>query len=147
MSGLTRLVIDSYRHKYDYQKSIDRLTLEIEAINEEMYNFGLTRTGIVLTEEQLRSNLPMPKTVSPTFSHDRLLDLIERKAEKEAQIDALTMSLQQADVVKKLSVEDQRLMQDLYHSCRSAEDVACDHGYSKRGMYKHINAAIEKLIH
>lgn len=144
MNGLTKLVIDAYRHKYDYQRSIDRLTLEIEAIEEEM--MGLTHSGIELTEEQLKSPLPMPITTSPIHSTDRLLDLIEKKAEKEAQIDALTMALQQADVVKKLSVEDQKLMQDLYHSCRATEDVAKDHGYSKRGMYKHINVAIEKIL-
>lgn len=144
MTGLTKLVIDAYRHKYDYQRSIDRLTLEIEAIEEEM--MGLTHSGIELTEEQLKSPLPMPTTTSPSWSNERLLELIEKKAEKEAQIDALTMALQQADVVKKLSVEDQKLMQDLYHSCRAAEDVAKDHGYSKRGMYKHINVAIEKIL-
>lgn len=144
MNGLTKLVIDSYRHKYDYQRSIDRLTLEIEAIEEEM--MGLTHSGIELTEEQAKSPLPMPTTTSPIHSNTRMLDLIEKKTEKEAQIDALTLSLQQADVVKKLSVEDQRLLQDLYHSCRSAEDVAGDHGYSKRGMYKHINVVIEKVL-
>ena len=144
MNGLTKLVIDSYRHKYEYQKSIDRLTLEIEVIEEEM--MGLTHSGIELTEEQAKSPLPMPTTTSPSHSNGRLLDLIEKKTEKEAQIDALTLALRQADVVKKLCVEDQRLMQDLYHSCRSAEDVAGEHGYSKRGMYKHINAVIDKIL-
>ncbi len=141
---MTKLVIDSYRHKYEYQKSIDRLTLEIEVIEEEM--MGLTHSGIELTEEQAKSPLPMPTTTSPSHSNGRLLDLIEKKTEKEVQIDALTLALRQADVVKKLCVEDQRLMQDLYHSCRSAEDVAGEHGYSKRGMYKHINAVIDKIL-
>lgn len=144
MNGLIRMVIDSYRHKYDYQRSIDRLTLEIEAIEEEMK--GLSHRGVEMTKAQEKSQLPMPTTTSPIYSNCRILTLIEKKDEKERQIDALTLSLQQADVVKKLSVEDQRLLQDLYHSCRSAEDVAGDHGYSKRGMYKHINAVIEKVL-
>lgn len=144
MNGLTKLVIDSYRHKYDYQKSIDRLTLEIEAINEEMT--GLHHSGIALTEEQARSSLPMPTTTSPIWSNERILSLIEKKTEKEQQIDALMLALQQADLVKRLSVEDQRLLQDLYHSCQSAQDVADKHGYSIKGMYKHINGVIEKAL-
>lgn len=144
MNGLTKLVIDSYRHKYDYQRSIDLLTLEIEAIEEEM--MGLTHSGIELTEEQAKSSLPMPTTTSPIHSNTRMLDLIEKKTEKEAQIDALTLALRQADVVKKLCVEDQRLMQDLYHSHQRAQDVADKHGYSIKGVYKHINAAIEKIL-
>lgn len=144
MNGLTKLVIDSYRHKYDYQRSIDRLTLEIEAIEEEM--MGLTHSGIELTEEQAKSPLPMPTTTSPSWSNEHLLELIEKKAEKEAQIDALMMALQQADAVKKLSVEDQKLMQDLYHSCQSAQQVAEKYGYSIKGMYKHINVAVDKVL-
>lgn len=144
MNGLTKLVIDSYRRKYEYQKSVDRLTLEIEEIETEMT--GLTHHSTEMTEEQARSPLPFPSTTSPIYPNQKLLGLIEKKEEKEKQIEALTLSLQQADVIKKLSVEDQRLLQDLYHSCRSAEDVAGDHGYSKRGMYKHINVVIEKVL-
>lgn len=143
-NGLARLVIDSYRHKYDYQRSIDVLTLEIEAIEEEMVS--LSRPGIEMTPEQAKSTLPMPTTVSPNHSPDRLLTLIERKDEKEKQIDALSLALQQADAVKRLSVPDQQLMQDLYHTCRPADDVARAYGYSKGGMYKHINSALEKVL-
>lgn len=144
MTGLTRLVIDSYRHKYDYQRSIDRLMREIEEIDEEM--MGLGHRGVEMTEEQAKCPLPMPSTTSPIFSNSKILGLIEKKTEKERQIDALKLALQQADMVKRLSVEDQRLMQEVYHSERSVEDVARDHGYSKRGMYKHINAEIEKIL-
>lgn len=144
MNGLTKLVIEAYRHKYDYQRSIDRLTLEIEAIEEEM--MGMSHKVIVMTEEQMRSSLPMPTTTSPIHSNARLLDLLEKKTEKEAQIDALTLALHQADVIKKLSVEDQKLMQDLYHSYQSVQDVAEKYGYSIKGLYKHINAVIEKTL-
>lgn len=144
MNGLTKLVIDSYRHKYEYQKSVDRLTLEIEEIETEMT--GLTHHSTEMTEDQARSPLPFPSTTSPIYSNQKLLGLIEKKEEKEKQIDALTLSLQQADVVKKLCVEDQRLMQDLYHSHQRAQDVADKHGYSIKGMYKHIKMVIEKVI-
>lgn len=144
MNGLTKLVIDSYRHKYDYQRSIDRLTLEIEAIEEEMK--GLSHRGVEMTKAQEKSQLPMPTTTSPIYSNCRILNLIEKKTEKERQIDALLLALQQADLVKRLSVEDQKLMQELYHTCRPACDVADNFGYSKQGMYKHIHAAIEKIL-
>ena len=144
MTGLTKLVIDAYRHKYDYQRSIDRLTLEIDAIEEEM--MGLTHSGIELTEEQAKSPLPMPTTTSPSHSNSKMLDLIEKKTEKEAQIDALVLALRQADLIKKLSIEDQQLMQDLYHSRQRAQDVADKHGYSIKGMYKHIKMVVKKVI-
>ncbi len=99
---------------------------------------GLTHSGIEMTEEQAKSPLPMPTMTSPIHSNDRLLDLIEKKTEKEAQIDALVLALRQSDLIKKLSIEDQQLMQDLDHSRQRAQDVADKHGYSIKGMYKHI---------
>lgn len=51
----------------------------------------------------------------------------------------------EADVIKKLCVEDQRLMQDLYHSHQRAQDVADKHDYTIKRMYKHINSVIDKL--
>lgn len=144
MNGLIRMVIDSYRHKYDYQRSIDRLTLEIEAIEEEMK--GLSHRGVEMTKAQEKSQLPMPTTTSPIYSNCRILNLIEKKEEKERQIDALLLALQQADLVKRLSVEDQKLMQELYHSHQKVHEVADKHGYSINGMYKHIHSAVEKVL-
>ena len=107
---------------------------------------GLGHHGAELTDTQAKSGLPMPSTTSHVYSNARLLELIEKKEEKERQIDALTLALQQADVVKKLSVEDQRLMQELYHSKRSAQQVAEQNGYSIKGLYKHISVAIGKAL-
>lgn len=144
MTGLINLVIDAYRNKYRFQKSIDRLQLEIEEIQTELE--GLGHRGVELSPEQQRSGLPMPSTVSPSYDQQKILNLIELKDEKETQIDALMLSLKQADVINKLSLEDQRLLQDLYHSNKTSQMVADQYGYSKRGMYKHIRGMIEKQL-
>lgn len=51
----------------------------------------------------------------------------------------------EADIIKKLCVEVQRLMQDLYHLHQKVQDVAVKHDYTIKGMYKHINSVIDKL--
>lgn len=144
MIGLVNLAIEAYRNKYRYQKSIDRLQLEIEEIQTELEGLGHKR--IELSPEQQRSGLPMPATVSPHYDQQKVLTLIELKNEKEAQIDALMLSLKQAEVINRLCLEDQKLMQELYHSNKTSQMVADEYGYSKRGMYKHINAVIKKAL-
>lgn len=146
MTGLINLIIEAYRNKYRYQKSIDRLQLEIEEISIELQ--GLGHKDVELTPEQARSSLPMPSNAGNPYAYDcqKILGLIELKDEKEAQIDALMLSLKQAEIVNRLSLEDQKLMQDLYHSNKTAQMVADDNGYSVPGMYKHIRKAISKVI-
>lgn len=143
MKTMTQLVIAAYKGKYRAQKEIDAKQLEIEAIEHRLS--GLSRSGTPMTPEQEKSSLPMPKTVSHDHSDQRFLSGLERKDELEKEIDFLQQSLSMAAKVDKLPVRDQRMIYELYHTGKSADRVAADYGYSKRGMYKRIVSIIDNM--
>ncbi|WP_305177791.1 hypothetical protein [Faecalibaculum rodentium] len=143
MKTMTRLILSAYREKYRLQKEIDKKRLEAEAIQVEMT--GLGHKGVEMLPEQMTSSKPMPHTVSPTYNDQKLLSLIEKKDELEHQVDYLVMSLSLANKVDAMSVADRELMRELYHSRKTADQVAEEHGYSRKGMYKRIYAEVDKL--
>lgn len=143
MKTMTTLIISAYKSKYRIQKDIDRKQLELEEIEHE--KTGLGHHGLDLTPEQARSGKPMPTTTSHIHSETKLLSLIERADELQKEIDYLTLSLNMAKKVDQLSLEDQRLMQDLFHSRKTAETVAQMNGYSVQGMYKRIYSELDKV--
>lgn len=144
MKGMSRLLIAAYKSKYNIEKEIDRTKLEIIELNNEMT--GMAHHGLELSDLQLKSSKPMPKTVSPADCEKRLLGLIEKKTEAERKLDYLMLSLNQLKKVESLPVEDQRLLHDLYHSRKNADTVADEHGYTKQGMYKHIEIMLDKVL-
>lgn len=143
MKTLSKLTLAAYKERYRTQREIDRLQLEVEAIEVEMS--GLGHHGDDLSPEQERSSKPMPHTVSPTYNDQKLLTLIERKDEINKQIDYLVMSMNLVRRVELMNTEDQKMMFDLYHGNQRATEVAKDHGYSVQGMYKRIQSELDRL--
>lgn len=143
MKAMTQLIISAYKSKYQIQKEIDRKHLELEEIEHE--KTGLGHHGLDLTPEQARSSKPMPTTASHVYSDVRLLSLIERADELQKEIDYLTLSLNMAKKVELLSLEDQRLMQDLFHSNKTVDKAAEDHGYTKKSAYRKVYNALDKI--
>lgn len=143
ISSQVKLVISCYREKYRIQRDIDEKKLELMRIHHELS--GLSHHGVEMTPEQAKSDLPMPKTVSPASSDARKLGLLERKDELEQDIDFLTISLQMARKVDQMEPADQSMMHDLYHSRKTADAVAEGYGYTRKGMYKHIYHELGKF--
>ncbi len=140
----TGLVIQCYREKYRIQRDIDEFQLEILEIETEMS--GLAHHGTDMSAEQLASPFPMPSTVSPTHDDQRMLDLIERKAELEARIDWLVYNLKMAGMVSKLKSEDQSMMHDVYHSPKKLEDIAYEYGYHVNSVHPHLRRELDKVL-
>lgn len=143
MKTLSKLTLEAYKERYRTQREIDRLRLEVEAIEVEMS--GLGHHGDDLSPEQERSSMPMPRTASPTYNDQKLLTLIERKDEINKQIDYLEMSISMANKVELMELNDQKMMLDLFHGEHGARDVAHKYGYSVQGMYKRIHSELDKL--
>ncbi|WP_289501728.1 hypothetical protein [Faecalibaculum rodentium] len=144
MKASTRMFLAAYREKYRIKRDIDETNLEILKVVQDMK--GLSHHGVEMSPEQMRSSLPMPKTVSPSTGDERMLWLIERKDELEKKLDWLAYSLQQAEKASILSPEDQSMLHDLYHSRMTAEDVADKYGYHPKSMYRHIYGVLDMLL-
>lgn len=102
-------------------------------------------SSIELTEEQLKSPLPMPTNTS------RRLDAIdwqvwEDKEKVLAEIDRCRQRILECRKVELLSITEQNLLADRYWFGMSAYDVADKYGYSKPGLYKHINSKLNWLL-
>lgn len=141
MKTMTNLVIAAYKGKYRIQKEIDVRQLEIVEIEHQMS--GLAKSGIELSPEQKRSSKPMPHTVSHGDPEHRLICLVSRKEELEKEIDYLTMSMKLAEKIDQLPLTDQLMIYDLYHTKKSADQVASEYGYSKPAMYRHLYGIID----
>lgn len=144
MKTMTRLTIAAYKEKYRIQKQRDEKLLELLEIEHKMT--GLAKSGKELTPEQQRSSKAMPHTVSPNYSDQKILSLIERKDEIQAEIDYLDMSLRTAAKIERMPLTDQQMMHDLYHSRMTAEDVADKYGYHPKSMYRHIYGVLDMLL-
>lgn len=143
MKTTTKLIVEAYKERYRIAKEIDTKRLEKMALEHELS--GLGHKGVELTEEQQKSDKPMPTKVSPTYDNQKKLSLIEQKDELEKEIMYLSLSLHQADKVKKLPLTDQQMMHDLFHSRKTAVRVAEDHGYAVGAMYRHIYGSLDRL--
>lgn len=144
MKTLSHMAMTAYKEKYRLQKAIDDLKLELLEVTHEMS--GLARHGKELSPKQEKSTKPMPKTVSPIHSDQKILKLIEKKEAIEKKIDFLTMSLELANKVDLLSLEDQQIAKDLFHSHKTPEQVASEYGYARSGIYKHLYIELDKIL-
>lgn len=142
--ALTKMVIEGYRHKYDLIREIDRAKRKVEEIEVELS--GLAHHGMDLSPEQMKSGKPMPSSVSKDFSDQKRLGLIEKKDELNTNLDFMLLSLKQAEKVDRMEVRDRKMMDDLFHLHRNAEVVADEYGFTKQGMYKHINSELDKIV-
>ena len=101
---------------------------------------GMARSGPELTPQQAKSPLPMPHYQSdPYRSPVPLIAAIDAK-EKEAQYYRLRI-LYTDRWFKKMKTEDQQILVELYMLQRPYTDTAEDHGYTKKGLWKHLRAA------
>ena len=127
--------------RYCCHKLIE-INQELEVLNYQAT--GLARPGgIELTQEQMRSKLPMPHYQRTYHSP---LGLLEEISVKEQEFNHFKKRLLDLRWTELLDLNDQNILWDLYIHKMRADKVAEKHGYTKRGMYKRIKSEIEKLM-
>lgn len=126
--------------KYCCRKII-RINQDIEVLEHQMT--GLARSGPVLSPQQARSPLPLPHYHhNPDASPVALIEACEAKRRERAHY---VLQLAHACWIEKLPLDEQQMLTAVYYEGQHYADVAKEHGYSKKGMYKHLRGAIEKL--
>lgn len=122
-------------------RKIIELNLELEELNYII--LGMSHNSPRLTKQQEKSSLPMP-TYQRTFTSP--LALMEEISIKEYEVNYYRRRILECKPIELLSLQDQNILFDLYFFGINSWDVAEKYGYTKRGMYKHINNEIGKLI-
>lgn len=126
-----------YNHKLIY------LNLEYERLeNKQMYG---EHKSLALTREQLNSDLPMP-TSTNKYSSGFDLETMEEKAKVNAQRTQCIKEILKCRAVDKLEPIDRALLIDKYWLNKSPFDLADDYGYSLAGVYKHLEAELNKRV-
>ena len=120
---------------YQNLKHIDELKEEIELILYEMTGVK----GIRYDKE--------PTSYNPELSAEKRLDLIDRKEEKEIELEYMTASVKYIEMkLSKLSKEDKEICLKIISEGVSAEKVRREVGYSKSGIWKRIKRELQGIL-
>lgn len=122
-------------------KKLIRINQEIEVLRHQMT--GLARGGPELTPEQAKSPLPLPHYQhDPNASPVALIEACEAK-EKEAEL--MRRLILSVDWLELLDKQDQDALIEVYLLHHNYDQTAQAHGYTKKGLWKHLKAEIERI--
>ena len=133
--------IQQLRGTVYYNRRLIRVNQDIEVLRHQMT--GLARSGPVLSPQQARSPLPLPH-----YQHDSnaspvaLIEAVEAK-EKEARM--LAGLIQECGWIENLDQQDKEALIELTLLHEPMVKVAEKYGYSRPGMYKHLEAALRDI--
>ena len=120
---------------YSYKKEISKLKEEIENIIYEM-------SGVKAINYQ-----KIPMNANPELAHERLLELIEKKEQKEKEIERLSLNIKAVEnTLSKMSANDKQMCIDLIAKKGNVYKVGYEYGYSKSGMWSRIKREIEHIL-
>ena len=139
-SRIKQLINDFKSCRYCCLRIIE-INQKLEVMNHMI--LGLSHSVQNLSREQEKSNLPMPKYNKHYTSPVAMLYEIEKL---ENEVNYYRRRIMECKPVELLSILDQNILFDLYFFNMNSWDVAEKYGYSRKGLYKHINTEIEKLI-
>ena len=104
---------------------------------------GLARSGPALSPQQARSPLPLPHYQhDPNASPVALIEAVEAK-EKEARM--LAGLIQECGWIENMDQQDREALVELTLLREPMVRVAEKYGYSRPGMYKHLEAALREI--
>lgn len=133
--------IQQLRGTVYYNRRLIRVNQDIEVLRHQMT--GLARSGPVLSPQQARSPLPLPHYQhDPNASPVALIEAVEAK-EKEARM--LAGLIQECGWIENLGQPDREALIELTLLHEPMVKVAEKHGYSRPGMYKHLEAALRDI--
>ena len=120
---------------YKHLKNKDKIKEEIENILYEMTGVK----GIRYDKE--------PSGYNPELSAEKKLELIERKEEKEIELEYTIASIHFIEMkLKKLPEDDRRICLKIISEGVSAEKVRREVGYSKSGIWKRIKRELTGIL-
>lgn len=126
---------DLLKHYYDYQRSAIQIEKELDDLLYEM-------TGV----KGIRYDR-VPSSFNPELSEESRLEYIEKKAEKEAELDFTYAALKIIEMkLSKLSEEDKEICLNVLNRKVTYEEAGKKRGYSKHGMWVKVKREIEKIM-
>lgn len=133
--------IQQLRGTVYYNRRLIRINQDIEVLRHQMT--GLARSGPVLSPQQARSPLPLPHYQhDPNASPVALIEAVEAK-EKEARM--LAGLIQECGWIENLDQQDKEALIELTLLREPMVSVAEKYGYSRPGMYKHLEAVLREI--
>lgn len=133
--------IQQLRGTVYYNRRLIRVNQDIEVLRHQMT--GLARSGPVLSPQQAKSPLPLPHYQhDPNASPVALIEAVEAK-EKEARM--LARMILECGWIESLDQPDREALIELTLLHEPMVRVAEKYGYSRPGMYKHLEAALRDI--
>lgn len=133
--------IQQLRGAVYYNRRLIRVNQDIEVLRHQMT--GLARSGPVLSPQQAKSPLPLPHYQhDPNASPVALIEAVEAK-EKEARM--LAGLIQECGWIENLDQQDKEALIELTLLREPMVSVAEKYGYSRPGMYKHLEAVLRDI--
>lgn len=133
--------IQQLRGTVYYNRRLIRVNQDIEVLRHQMT--GLARSGPALSPQQARSPLPLPHYQhDPNASPVALIEAVEAK-EKEARM--LAGLIQECGWIESMDQQDKEALIELTLLHEPMVRVAEKYGYSRPGMYKHLEAALRDI--
>lgn len=133
--------IQQLRGTVYYCRRLIRVNQDIEVLRHQMT--GLARSGPVLSPQQARSPLPLPHYQhDPNASPVALIEAVEAK-EKEGRM--LAGLIQECGWIERMDQQDREALIELTLLHEPMVKVAEKYGYSRPGMYKHLEAALRDI--
>ena len=133
--------IQQLRGTVYYNRRLIRVNQDIEVLRHQMT--GLARSGPVLSPQQAKSPLPLPHYQhDPNASPVALIEAVEAK-EKEARM--LAGLIQECGWIENLDQQDKEALIELTLLREPMVSVAEKYGYSRPGMYKHLEAVLREI--
>lgn len=133
--------IQQLRGTVYYNRRLIRVNQDIEVLRHQMT--GLARSGPVLSPQQAKSPLPLPHYQhDPNASPVAMIEAVEAK-EKEARM--LAGLIQECGWIENLDQQDREALIELTLLHEPMVKVAEKYGYSRPGMYKHLEAALHDI--
>ena len=120
---------------YDYLNSAQQLKGEINLIIYDMENVK----AIQYDKE--------PSSFNAQFAQERMLDLIEKKAEKELELEYTTTAIRLIELkLSKMDEEDKELCLNILNKKITYEEAGKKKGYSKNGMWNVVKNKLEDVL-
>jgi hypothetical protein len=133
--------IQQLRGTVYYNRRLIRVNQDIEVLRHQMT--GLARSGPVLSPQQAKSPLPLPHYQhDPNASPVALIEAVEAK-EKEARM--LAGLIQECGWIESMDQQDKEALIELTLLHEPMVSVAEKYGYSRPGMYKHLEAVLRDI--
>ena len=133
--------IQQLRGTVYYNRRLIRVNQDIEVLRHQMT--GLARSGPELSPQQARSPLPLPHYQhDPNASPVALIEAVEAK-EKEARM--LAGLIMECGWIESLTERDRQALVELTLLREPMVKIAEKYGYSRPGMYKHLEAVLREI--